>query len=220
MKRLVVILSIFLVVFASCEDNEEETSFTESGLVVDYGSSGDCGYVIELENGNKILPLYYPEDFTFTNGQLVLVEYVELNTVHTSCDYGIACEIKYIEELACAAYVDVYSENYDSLTFDPVYLHEAYVDESCLYFKISYSGGCEDHSIDLARIQPDTTSSSTVPFFEIMHNANNDLCEAYYTKKFRFDLSPLINEGKTEFVLAAKLIDGETYNKVFNFEQN
>ena len=53
------------------------------------------------------------------------------------------------------------------------------------------------------------------PTFEIRHNANNDLCEAFFTKELRFDISKLIEEGETEFVLIAKSTDGGTYNKVF-----
>ncbi len=31
----------------------------------------------------------------------------------------------------------------------------------------------------------------------------------------RFDLTPLILEGTKEFVLTAKLVNGETYNQIF-----
>ncbi|MBT6764674.1 MAG: hypothetical protein HOA90_09095, partial [Prolixibacteraceae bacterium] len=54
-----------------------------------------------------------------------------------------------------------------------------------------------------------------IPTFEIRHNSNGDLCEAFFTKELRYDLTPLKLEGKTEFVLTAKLTDGEIYNKIF-----
>jgi hypothetical protein len=41
------------------------------------------------------------------------------------------------------------------------------------------------------------------------------MCEAYFTKELRFDLTPLKLEGKKEFVLTAKLTNGEVYNKIF-----
>lgn len=217
MKRIVVILSLFIFLFTACEE-EDALLFQESGIVVDYAGAGDCGFVIELDNGNKIIPMYYPKDHTFTNGQRVLVEYYELDQVSTACDRGIACEIVYAEELSCAKYVDLYFENYDSLARDPVHLQEAFVDGNCLYFKVSYSGGCQDHTIDLARMHPWTASSSNIVTFEIRHNANDDLCEAWFTKEFRFDLSELKKEGKKEFVLTAKLLNGEVYNKIFDLE--
>lgn len=216
MKRFVVILSLFLLVFAGCQEEDSEILFQETGTVVDYAGAGNCGFVIELDNGNRIQPLYYPKGFMFTNGQRVLVEYVELNNIVNGCDRGVACEIKYAEELSCAPYVDLYFENYDSLARDPIHLQEAYIDGNCLYFKVSYSGGCQEHTIDLARMHPWTASSSNIPTFEIRHNANGDSCEAFFTKEFRFDLTDLILEGKKEIVLTAKLINGEVYNKIFD----
>jgi hypothetical protein len=64
-------------------------------------------------------------------------------------------------------------------------------------------------------MHPWTASSSSIPTFEIRHNANNDLCEAWLTQEFRFDLSELRDEGVKEFVLTAKLINDEVYNKIF-----
>jgi len=214
MKRLFIMLLFFTFVLSGCLQNEEVV-LQETGLVVDYAGAGNCGYVIELDNGNRIQPLYYPNGYIFANGQRVLVEYVELPDVVPSCSRGMACEIKYIEELSCAPYVDLYFHNYDSLARDPVYIHEAFVDGECLHIKLSYSGGCEEHTLDLARHNW-LANSSHIPTFEIMHNANGDLCEALFTKELRYNLTPLILDGKTEFVLTAKLTNGEVYNEIFD----
>ncbi len=217
MKQLFIILLFFSIAFIGCQQ-EEEITLNETGVVVDYSGTGNCGFVIELDNGNHIQPLYYPEEFTFTNGQRVLVEYVELLNVISGCDLGTECEIKYVEELSCASFVDLYANNYDSLANDPIYIHEAFIDGNCLQIKLSYSGGCQEHTIDLAQIHPWCgTPPLPPPTFEIRHNANNDLCEAYFTKEFRFDISSLIAAGEIEFVLMAKLTNGELYNKTFKF---
>lgn len=217
MKRIIFLFAVFAIIITACQNNDEEIKFEEIGMVVDYAGAGNCGFVIELENGARIQPLYYPEGFTFTQGQRVYVEYVELTNVVPSCDRGTPAEILFIEELSCAPYVDLYFSNYDSLARDPIYLHEAFVDGNCLQIKFSYSGGCKKHTIDLARMHPWTASSSTIPTFEIRHNANDDMCEAYFTKELRFDLSVLKKEGKKEFVLTAKLTSGGVYNKIFKF---
>ncbi len=209
-------LTVIVLAFASCHNSEDEIKLDDTGMVIDYAGSGNCGFVIELDNGNRILPLYYPDGFTFAQGQRVHVEYVELSTTVSSCDRGIPAEVVFIEELNCASYVDLYFSNYDSLARDPVFLHEAFVDEDCLQIKISYSGGCKQHTIDLARMHPWIPGSSSVPVFEIRHHANGDMCEAYFTREFRFDLSPLKAEGIKEFVLTAKLTDGTVYNKIFD----
>ena len=210
------LLTVIVLSFSSCNNSDDEIKLDDTGMVIDYAGSGNCGFVIELDNGNRILPLYYPEGFTFAQGQRVHVEYVELSTTVSSCDRGIPADVVFIEELNCTSYVDLYFSNYDSLARDPIFLHEAFVDEDCLQIKISYSGGCKQHTIDLARMHPWIPGSSTVPVFEIRHNGNGDMCEAYFTREFRFDLSPLKAEGIKEFVLTAKLTDGTVYNKLFD----
>ncbi len=210
------LLTVIVLALASCNNSDDEIKLDDTGMVIDYAGSGNCGFVIELDNGNRILPLYYPEGFTFAQGQRVHVEYVELSTTVSSCDRGIPADVVFIEELNCTSYVDLYFSNYDSLARDPIYLHEAFVDEDCLQIKISYSGGCKQHTIDLARMHPWIPGSSPVPVFEIRHNANGDMCEAYFTREFRFDLSPLKAEGIKEFVLTAKLTDGTVHNKIFD----
>jgi hypothetical protein len=220
MKQLFLfaIIAFSALLFTGCENDNHEVKIEETGMVVDYAGAGNCGFVIELDNGSRIQPLYYPAGFTFSQGQRVHVEYVELGNVVPSCDRGTPAEIVFIEELSCAPYVNLYFSNYDSLSRDPVHLHEAFVDGDCIQIKISYSGGCKPHTIDLARMHPWIPGSSSVPVFEIRHNANNDLCEAWFTKELRFDLSSLKKEGKKEFVLTAKLIDGTVYNKIFELK--
>ena len=44
------------------------------------------------------------------------------------------------------------------------------------------------------------------------------MCEAYFTKELRFDLTPLKLEGKKEFVLTANLGNGEVYTEIFDLE--
>jgi len=216
MKRTILMFIIVLLVFSGCQ--QDEITITETGLVVDYAGAGSCSFVIELDNGSRIQPTYYPDGFIFSNGQRVLVEYVELPNVIPACDRGVACDIRYIEELSCAPYIDLYFSNYDSLARDPVYLHEAFVDGDCLQIILSYSGGCEEHTVDLARMHPWYAGSTSIPTFEIRHNANNDMCEAFFTRELRYDLTPLKLEGKTEFVLTAKLADGKVYNKIFDLK--
>lgn len=220
MNRIIMLFTFFAIVLTGCQEEDVIPILFETGTVVDYAGAGNCGFVIELDNGSRIQPLYYPTGFTFSAGQRVLVEYIELANVVPSCDRGMASEIIYIEELSCAPFVDLYFSNYDSLARDPVFIQEAFVDGDCLQIKLSYSGGCKEHTLDLARMHPWTSSSSTVPTFEIRHNANGDMCEAFFTKELRYDLTPLILEGKKEFVLTAKLTNGEVYNKLFDLTNN
>ena len=217
MRQIIFIFFLFLLFLASCsEETTNNTTVSDTGVVVDYAGTNDCRIVIELDNGMKIQPTYYPDGFVFAEGQTVLVDYTELKNVNNGCDEGVPCEITYIEELSCAPYIDLYFENYDSLARDPVYIHDAYVDGDCLYFKLSYSGGCQEHTVDLARMQPWIPGNETIASFEIRHTSNDDLCEAWFTREFRYDLSPLKEEGIKQFVLTAKLVNDEVYSKIFN----
>jgi hypothetical protein len=65
---------------------------------------------------------------------------------------------------------------------------------------------------------PSETDTTNIPTFEISHNANDDMCEAYFTKELRFDLNPLKQAGVNEFLLTAKLPDGEIYKEIFKME--
>lgn len=217
MKRLIFLFAAFAILFTACQNNEE-IILEDVGVVVDYASAGNCGYVIELENGNKIQPLYYPEGFTFSEGQRIHVQYAELPNVVPSCDRGTPAEIIFVEELNCAPFIDSDSNINDSLANDPVVIQEAFVDGNCLQIKVSYSGGCKEHTLDLVRVQDSVVINSLIPVFEMSHNANSDMCEAYFTKELRFDLTLLKQEGEKEFVLTAKLANGEIYKEVFNLE--
>ncbi len=217
MKTIVNILVVFtlLAVVVGCEDTEDLSPIQKTGTVVDYAGSGNCGFVIELEDGSSILPIHYPENFTFGHGQLVWVEFIKIPNVNPLCDRGMPCEISAVEELTCASYTNLNLNNYDSLSFDAVYIHEIYLDGDCLHIKLSYSGGCEDHIIDLARIHKEGQGNTAV--FEIRHEDNGDVCEAYITKNFRYDLSALANEGIHDFTIYAKMFNEELYSESFYY---
>ena len=217
MKRTILFLSLVAVVLIGCQ-KEEEPSFQETGVVVDYAGAGNCSFVIELDNGKRIQPLHFPDEFNFVHGQRVLVEYRELENTIPSCDRGTPCDVLFAEELSCAPWVDLYFSNYDSLARDPIFLHEAFVDGDCLQLKISYSGGCKEHTVDLAYMHQWNPGSNDIPTFEIRHDSKGDLCEGLITREYRFDLTPLIIDGETEFVLTAKLNGGDTYSKIFELE--
>jgi hypothetical protein len=215
MKRLIFLFAVFAITFTACQ-NDEEILLEEVGMVVDYAGAGNCSFVIELENGAKIQPLYYPEGFTFSQGQRVHVQYTELTNVVPSCDRGIPSEIIFVEELNCAPFI---VQDSDSIpASDPIYLQEAFVDGNCLQIKVSYSGGCKEHTIDLVLIQPSATNNPAIPTFEIRHNANGDMCEANFTKELRFDLTPLKLDGHKEFELRANPGNGEVYSKIFELK--
>ena len=218
MKKTYLIFILFAVFLSGCQEKEEMT-FQETGVVINYAGTNHCSFIIELDNGTNIQPLHYPEDFEFVQGQRVLVDYKKLPNVIPTCDKGIACDILNVEELGCGVMLtDLYAHNYDSLPNDPVYLHEVSVIGDCLQLKLSFSGGCKNHVIELARIHELNQEENEIPVLEIRHNANNDMCEAWLTQEIQFDIMTLKEAGITRFYLKALLISGDNYNELIEIE--
>lgn len=218
MKKTYLIFIVFAFIFAGCQE-KEELAFQETGVVVDYAGTDHCSFIIELDNGEKIQPLHYPGDFEFVQGQRILVEYVKLSNIIPTCDKGVACDILNVEELSCGSPItNLYAYNYDSLANDPIHLHEVAVDGDCLHIKLSFSGGCRNHEIELARIHLDNGNEAEIPLFEIRHDAKGDMCEAWLTQEVQFDLTALKEEGITQFQLKALLLNGETYAETFELK--
>lgn len=74
-------------------------------------------------------------------------------------------------------------------------------DENNLIFEVAYGGGCETHDFDLYWSGEITTNQLTL---QLVHDAHDDLCEAYITETRSFELSPifsLYNDAFTEIII-------------------
>lgn len=213
-------LSLFilsLILFTGCQQNEEPEIQQETGVVVNYAGAEHCSIVIELDNGQKIQPLDYPEGFVFIQGQRLLVNYTVLPNIISTCDKGTVCEILSIEELECGSPVtEIEPEDYSSIPNDPLTIHDISIDGDCLYLKVSFSGGCQNHTFNLIRVDGEHSDEETA-VLELRHDANGDLCEAALSMDLRFNLSALNDEGYKQFIFNALLENGETYSEMFAF---
>jgi len=134
-----------------------------------------------------------------------------------------ACNQK-TEELTnsgeCPDYVELNYSNYNSLSTDPITIINAKVDGDCLKLTLQYGGGCKEHQVDLAFIQPECgTPPLPPPTFEIRHNANGDACKALVTKDYSFDISGIREEGKnkTEFILGVGSATGISNSNTYTY---
>lgn len=217
--KYIILLFCSLFLFTACQQNEEPVIYQETGVVVNYAGADHCSVVIELDNGQKILPLYHPEDFVFYQGQRLLLNYLELPNIMSTCGRGIASEIIHVEELSCGSpLTEIEMHEYNSLPNDPVFIHEAYLDGDCLNLKVSFSGGCRNHAFDLARIIDDQQKNESA-LLELRHDANGDLCEAALSMELRFNVSDLKEQGYKQFIFEATLNNGETFRELFKFEE-
>lgn len=77
----------------------------------------------------------------------------------------------------------------DQIISDNFYLRSAEVVDSVLHVTVSYSGGCREHSFEL--VWPEAIIMIFPPQFNVilLHDSNNDLCEAAITETLIFELS-------------------------------
>ncbi len=108
-------------------------------------------------------------------------------------DYSIQLKIFYNtnKELRKVHMID---SNLDwTISKDYLKVNSVSLDKNLLSFSLSYSGGCSEHLINVFAY---TSFAKSIPpqiNLQISHNANNDLCEAYITRKMQFDLSVIKN---------------------------
>ena len=120
----------------------------------------------------------------------------------------------------CPDYVELNYSNYSSLSTDPITIIEAKIDGDCLVLTLQYGGGCKEHQIDLALIQPDCgTPPLPPPTFEIRHNANGDACKALVTKDYSFDISGIREDGKNkiDFILGIGSSTGISNSNTYTY---
>jgi hypothetical protein len=138
-----------------------------------------------------------------------------------SCLFQSACtEQIETSQNSCTKYVELNFSNYNSLKTDPLSLISAKIDGDCLLLTLQYGGGCKEHQIDLALIQPECgTPPLPPPTFEIRHNANDDVCKALITKEYSFDISGIRENGKNkiDFVLNTRSTSGITSTITYTY---
>lgn len=125
-----------------------------------------------------------------------------------------------IRNADCPKYVTLNYSNYDSLKTDPLVLRDVKFDGDCLVLTLQYGGGCKEHQIDLAFIQPECgTPPLPPPTFEIRHDARGDACKALITKDYSFDISGIREKGKnkTDFVLNTRNASGIDHTDTYTY---
>ena len=120
----------------------------------------------------------------------------------------------------CQKYVELNYSNYDSLKTDQLNVQAVNIEGDCLVLTLQYGGGCKEHQVDLALIQPQCgTPPLPPPTFEIRHDSNDDSCEALITKDYSFDISGIREQGKTktDFILAVKNSSEEISSTTYTY---
>ncbi|MFC2135283.1 hypothetical protein ACFLTH_11780 [Bacteroidota bacterium] len=82
----------------------------------------------------------------------------------------------------------------DDFPFDQYEIIHARVIKDTLYFKVSYSGGCNDHDFRLVANNYFMESFPVQVGLFLSHEDFDDACDAIITEELYFDLSPLKDE--------------------------
>lgn len=80
-----------------------------------------------------------------------------------------------------------------------------------LLVTVTYSGGCEEHEFKLKAhyLKLDTETKETEKLkveFYIIHNANNDSCEAEITEDLKFNLAEIIKDSGLKCIKKSRLL--------------
>ena len=74
---------------------------------------------------------------------------------------------------------------------DRYVLNVAKVTNDTLTLNVSYGGGCQTHQFTLVASDSFMESFPVQLRISLAHNANNDLCRAWLTENYHFDLTPI-----------------------------
>ena len=121
---------------------------------------------------------------------------------------------------SCKKYVVLDALNFDSLRRDPISVLDVQLNGDCLVLTLQYGGGCAEHEVDLALIQPFCGTPPLPPAtFDIRHNAHGDACKALINKEYSFDISGIREEGKrsVDFILMARNSEGEITSTTYTY---
>jgi hypothetical protein len=110
------LLLFCMVAFTACDNDSTTTSCTVPATVRDLTGLDGCGFVFELEDGTRLLPVWdgtwcgtppLPEEvtkdplynFEYIDGKKVLIGYVVRNDVMTICMAGQTVKITCLNEV-------------------------------------------------------------------------------------------------------------------------
>ncbi len=88
-------------------------------------------------------------------------------------------------------------DQWETLKMDSYRMGTVYVDGDSLRIKVSYSGGCTDHTFQLWKLPPNALVPPPVELL-LDHDSHGDPCEAWLTRWLSFSLRPIRINGKHE----------------------
>jgi len=88
------------------------------------------------------------------------------------------------EEMIIIGKLDTISDSSDAIKFEDVKLNG-----NTLEIKVSYGGGCENHTFELIGSPNISKSLPPIRSIQLIHRAHKDACKALIIKEMAFDIS-------------------------------
>ena len=88
------------------------------------------------------------------------------------------------EEALLVGKLDMHSDSSDVIKIE-----DAIIVGNKLEIKVSYGGGCENHSFELIGSPNISKSLPPIRSIQLIHRANKDACKALIIKELKFDIS-------------------------------
>ncbi len=204
MKTFMIIFITFaisMITLESCEvvpspSDDSNTKCEFTGTVHDYTGLDGCGFIIELDNGEKLEPaVIEDESFELEDGQRVSLSYEPIEAA-SFCMVGKVVKITCITDISCESMLIAEDNPSADYPDDPFTIKSAKVNGDCFEVTVGYSGGCEEHELKLVNFKPKTTQAEVSADLRLTHNSFGDMCEAYITRTVAFDLTPLRIPGQ------------------------
>lgn len=165
------------------------TSFSISKLFSDVSQNVWYSKAIESIADKKIATGY--ADGTFRPENYVNRAEVALMLENTIKYLENKFDQSAIESVRFDGKIPLLVQNNDPFSLDKENGPAISISNDVINYKVSYTGGCEDHNFDLYAenefLESDPVQSSVF----LIHENNGDICESQITETLQFDLKPL-----------------------------
>lgn len=121
-------------------------------------------------------------------------------------DYNIDLRISRIDQNSLSRVQIIEASSSGIISKDLLNITEVKLEKDSLKFTVNYSGGCKEHRIELFALKEIAKSNPAQVSVYLSHFANGDMCEAYITRKVRFDLTPLKQFLKSNYGITDRVI--------------
>lgn len=162
-----------------------------------------CKWVLILDDGTKLEPYGIPETFVLQDGMRVSIAFDDHIKVASICMMGKPARILCIQRVrmcgtlpptACTP-VEVGDDPKDYGNFFTIQKTE--VSGNCLHITVGFSG-CSDKNRKFALVWDGKVNpGNATDFFNVslIDRGPNEVCEAYFTKTYSFDISKLLKQS-------------------------